>query len=165
MPEPSWFSIQVVLVEGNGRALWPRPGRVFAADPGHSFGQLADAIDSAFARWVRSYLREFSFADGGTLSAKAMGRATLGRLQPGEQFAYVYDLGDEWAHLCSVEAGPVDPEDCLGIVPRHPLAYFGWGDMPDQYGRRWEDDDGEAPIPPDPAGTDLPPLLPGWGER
>jgi len=53
--------------------------------------------------------------------------------------------------------------ETLGIVPDVPLPYFGWGDMPDQYGRRWDGDDGEGRLPRDPRGTDLPPLRPGWG--
>ncbi|MBI3745487.1 MAG: hypothetical protein HY264_02965 [Chloroflexi bacterium] len=43
------------------------------------------------------------------------------------------------------------------------LAYWGWGAIPDQYGRRWDGDDGEHRLPRDPRGTDLPPLRPGWG--
>ena len=57
--------------------------------------------------------------------------------------------------------GPPDPQ--LGIVPDVPLAYWGWGAIPDQYGRRWDGDDGEARLPRDLRGTDLPPLRPGWG--
>ena len=54
-----WISVQVELIEGRGEHCWPRPGRIFAAAPGHSFAQLADAIDNAFARWDRSHLHEF----------------------------------------------------------------------------------------------------------
>jgi hypothetical protein len=46
----SWLSIRVELIEGAGRTLWPRPGRVFAAARSHTFAALADAIDTAFAR-------------------------------------------------------------------------------------------------------------------
>ncbi len=95
-------------------------------------------------------------------------RTTLSRLALGEQFAYVFDLGDYWAHLCTV--GTVgteraDPVKAYGIVPPRPAAIFGWGDLPDQYGRRWGGDDGESAVPPDPKGSDLPPILPGWGRR
>ncbi len=37
--------------------------------------------------------------------------------------------------------------------------------IPDQYGRRWDGDDGETPPPADPELTDLPALQPGWGPR
>ena len=53
--------------------------------------------------------------------------------------------------------------EAYGIVPPRPVAVFGWGDLPDQYGRRWSSDDGGSPVPPNPKGTDLPPILPGWG--
>ncbi len=28
-------------------------------------------------------------------------RLTLGRLKPGERFAYEFDFGDSWLHLCT----------------------------------------------------------------
>jgi len=37
---------------------------LFAAAAGHSYAQLAGAIDDAFARWDRSHLHEFELADG-----------------------------------------------------------------------------------------------------
>jgi hypothetical protein len=61
--------------------------------------------------------------------------------------------------LCTVGDEPIDPLDELGISPREPLSYFGWGAMPDQYGRRWDGDDGEGDVPPDPGTGELPPLL------
>ena len=36
-----------------------------------------------------------------------------------------------------------------------PLPYFGWGDMPDQYGRRWDGDEGEGPVADDPDPPDV----------
>jgi hypothetical protein len=87
----------------------------------------------------------------------------LSRLQPDEQFTYTFDLGDDWTHLCTVADSRIDPLDTLGIVPNVPLPYWGWGSIPDQYGRRFDGDDGETPIPPDPNKTDLPPLRPWWG--
>jgi hypothetical protein len=59
----SWLSIRVELIQGGGRTLWPRPGRVFAAARSHTFLQLADAIDTAFARWDRAHLSLFELAD------------------------------------------------------------------------------------------------------
>lgn len=66
---------------------------------------------------------------------------------PGDEFRFVYDLGDEWTHRCVVHAEKIDPLEELGIRPNTPLPYWGWGDIPDQYGRRWADDDGESPVP------------------
>ena len=85
-------------------------------------------------------------------------RLTLGRLKPGEQFAYEFDFGDSWAHLCTVAERRIDPLETLGIRPADPLPYWGWGDIPDQYGRRWDGDDGESRPPTNPKGTDLPEL-------
>ena len=87
----------------------------------------------------------------------------LSRLGPREQFVYVFDLGDNWAHLCTVGARRIDAVEALGILPGTPLPYFGWGDIPDQYRRRWDGDDGEGPQPTNPGLADLPPLRPHWG--
>jgi hypothetical protein len=100
--------------------------------------QLADAID-AFARWDRSHLQEFILADGrrlydpdpdweieGELSEDYR-RMKLSRLHPGEQFAYVSDLGDDWTHPCTAGARRIDPAEVLGIPPETPLSYRGWG--------------------------------------
>jgi hypothetical protein len=89
----------------------------------------------------------------------------LSRLKPGEQFVYVFDLGDDWAHLCTAGKLPINPLESLGLVPDRPLPYFGWGLIPDQYGREWSADDGEARPPPNPGLVDLPSLRPGWGPR
>lgn len=84
-----------------------------------------------------------------------------------EQFAYVFDLGDEWSHLCTVGEKRIDPVAELGGIPDQPIPYWGWGENPDQYGRRWDGDDGESTEPKPPARdlSDLPPILPWWGPR
>jgi hypothetical protein len=168
------MSIRVELVEGRGATLWPRPGRVFAAAKSHTFADLADAIDAAFARWDRSHLHEFLLADGTRLSVpdpdwdepdEALDdrRTKLSKLERGEQFVYTFDLGDDWAHLCTVGDDWIDPAEERGIVSRGPLPCGGWGEIPDQYGRRWDVDDGASLHPPNPGLTDLPPLRPSWG--
>ncbi len=58
----------------------------------------------------------------------------------GEEFEYVFDLGDNWQHRCTVEPGRGDPLEEYGIVPAGPVAIWGWGSIPDQYGRRSYDD-------------------------
>jgi len=116
----TWLSIRVELVSGRGEDYWPRPGRIFAAARSHSFGQLAAAIDAAFARWDLAHLHLFTLADGGNLTALELwegeepecsldsGSANLSRLALGDQFAYVFDLGDDWAHLCTLAAPATD---------------------------------------------------------
>lgn len=172
----TWLSIRVELVGGRGADYWPRPGRIFAAARGHTFADLAVSIDDAFARWDRSHLHEFRFEDGtrigmvNPLWAEEEDddllddrKTRLSRLKAGERFLYVFDFGDDWAHLCTV-GDRVDPEEALGIVPPAPLPFWGWGAIPDQYGRRFDEDDGESEPPPDPGLADLPPLRPMWGK-
>jgi Plasmid pRiA4b ORF-3-like protein len=173
----TWLSIRVELVSGHGEDVWPRPGRIFAAARSHTFRDLARAIDDAFARWDHSHLHLFTLADQthisplrwwggeepeGTLDGD---KTTLGRLKADEQFAYVFDLGDDWAHMCTVGQQRIDPLEQLGIHPEKPMAYWGWGDIPDQYRRRFDGDDGETPVPRSPGLKDLPPILPWWGKN
>ena len=159
------------MASGTGRG----PGgssRRRAATPSR---ELADAIDDAYARWDRSQLQEFTLSDQTRLchpdpdwetDGEAAGdyrHARLSRLRPGGQFVYVFDLADGWAHLCTVSAHSVDPFEVLGVLPGKPLPYWGWGDIPDQYRRRWDGDDGESVPPEDPGLADLPSLRPHWG--
>jgi hypothetical protein len=172
------LSIKVELVSGRGEEFWPRPGRILAAARTHTFEQLGAAIDGAFARWDLAHLRLFTLADATPVcsfdlwedpldGAIDSDKVKLSRLTAGEQFAYVFDMGDDWAHLCTVEERRMDPLVQLGVVPAEPIAFWGWGDLPDQYGRQWDDDDGEAPRPRRPANpsAELPPILPEWGPR
>ena len=136
----SWLSIRVKLIEGGGRTLWPRPGRVFAAARCTRFVALANAIDTAFARWDRSHLCLFELADGtevcgpirwenppeGSLFA---GEARVSRVGAGEQVFYTFDMGD-WTHLCTVAEQRIDPLDTLGVIPAGPLPYLGVGRDP-----------------------------------
>lgn len=46
-----------------------------------------------------------------------------------------------------------------------PLPYWGWGTIPDQYGREFDGDADDTDLAPDPELTDLPPLRPHWGPR
>ena len=171
----TWLSIRVDLVQGRGERLWPRPGRVFAVARSHTFADLAEAIDTAFARWDLSHLHEFRMKDGTRIGLPDDEgwpepdeilddeRTRLSRLALGEQFIYEFDFGDGWLHLCTVGPMKIDPLQELGIVPPLPLPYEGWGSIPDQYGRT-RDGDMEAEVPPDPHCSDLPSLEPGWGE-
>ncbi len=135
----TWLSIRVDLVEGHGARYWPRPGRIFAAARNHTFKQLADAIDDAFARWDRSHLQEFTLAGQTRLcdpdpdweiegqACEDYRHIKLSRLLPDEQFVYVFDLGDGWAHLCTAGAQRIDPTETLGIWARQAAAVLGLG--------------------------------------
>jgi hypothetical protein len=164
----TWLSIRVELVSGHGADLWPRPGRVFAAARSHSFAQFATAIDLAFGRWDLAHLHLFTLSEGTRVSpldwwdgeapdGTVDGHATkLSKLQAGEQFAYVFDMGDDWAHLCTVMDQRSERGGELGEAPDRPVPYWGWGNLPDQYARRWDGDDGESPDP----GTTWSPVYP-----
>ena len=182
-----WISIRVELLGGRGEELWPYPGRVFAVGPAHTFADLARAIDNAFARWDLSHLSLFTLADGravtdaetgADLATSAIGELPAAALdievakvmrtvEQGAQFRYVFDLGDDWTHCCTVDAGDIDPADVLGVLPPAPMAYWGWGTIPDQYDRRWAEDDGEgrAPSRPRQRHAMLGVGWPGGGER
>jgi hypothetical protein len=117
---------------------------------GHIFNSSPTLSTTRSPAGTRSHLQEFILADGrrlydpdpdweieGELSEDYR-RVKLSRLHPGEQFAYVSNLGDDWAHLCTAGARRIDPAEVLGILPETPLPYRGWGDIPDQYRHRWD---------------------------
>ncbi len=144
-----WLAIKVELIEGRGQQFSPAPGRLFAADTSHSFAELAREIDRGFARWDLGHLHEFRLRDGsriGIADDEDGGdvlderRTKLNRLMPGDEFVYVFDLGDDWTHRCQVSKNVIDPLETIGTVPRIPTAFFGWGLIPDQYGRSSGDD-------------------------
>jgi hypothetical protein len=134
----TWLRIRVDLLGGGGIECDPPPGRIFVVGPSHTFEQLAIAIDAAFARWDLSHLHEFELADGRLDHAKLQVCRTV---KPGDEFEYVFDLGDNWRHRCVVDPGKADPLVEYGVVPGGPVAIWGWGSIPDQYGRESFDGD------------------------
>ena len=127
----TWLSITVELVSGQGLRFWPRPGRVFVASRSHTFAALATAINDGFARWDHAHLSRFTLTDSTTIAdvdpffdmsddSIDISTAKLSRLCPGEQFAYTFDFGDDWQHLCAVGDKRVDPEEVYGLEPSMP---------------------------------------------
>jgi hypothetical protein len=53
------------------------------------------------------------------------------------EFSYVFD------HRCRVQEAKVDPIEAYGVVPSGPAPIWGWGSIPDQYGRRSRDSSDE----------------------
>ncbi|WP_342661650.1 IS1096 element passenger TnpR family protein [Rhodococcus ruber] len=179
----TWLSVTVELLGGRGEELWPWPGRVFAVGPSHTFEDLANAVNDAFARWDRAHLSMFTLADGRVVTdaqtraemAESIGgpitetmdiaSAKVARLlKPGAEFQFTFDLGDNWTHRCEVGKQKIDPVQEVGVLPEVPLPYWGWGTIPDQYGRRWADDDGESRPPRRPS-RPHPMLLHTWPAR
>lgn len=141
---------------------------------------LADAINDAFARWDRAHLPLFTLAASREVTDKETGAEIANSiagpisrpldiatvkvarvLDPGAEFRFTFDLGDSWAHRCRVGEEKIDPLEELGIRPDRPLPYWGWGSIPDQFGRRWADDDGESRPPRRPS-RPHPMLLQDW---
>lgn len=133
--------------------------------PRHTFHVFAEAIDDAFARWDRSHLHQFDIPrlgktvtefrhSGGEedpereLDADVVTLAEI--LHLGQEFGYTFDLGDNWRHRCTVAGDEIDPTEVLGVTPQRPLPYWGWGVIPDPYGRLWDGDDGESRVPAPP---------------
>ena len=119
--------------------------------PSQTFWALAQAINQGFARWDLSHLHEFELAGGRRIGfvdpepfqddELVEDHATVRvaeAVAPGEEFSFVFDFGDRWEHCCRVLADKIDPrqEWGAGPLPRQPVAIWGWGSIPDQYGRR-----------------------------
>jgi hypothetical protein len=151
----TWLRIRVDLLGGGGNECDPSPGRIFLVGPSHSFEQFADAIDAAFARWDLSHLHEFNLGDGRVIGypddscapeSEWLDHAKLKvakEVKLGEEFEYVFDLGDNWRHRCTIEPEKGDPLEEYGTVPNTPVVIWGWGLIPNQYGRRAFDPDEE----------------------
>ena len=152
-----WSILRVILRSKGGDELVDPPGRDLLVSSAHTFAELANAIDRAFARWDLSHLHEFRLLDGRrivmqdadefeqiaparNLGERASSLSSIG-LHSGDTFIYVFDLSDDWEHRCAVVRTDVDPEEEAGIMPSEILPIFGWGTIPDQYGRLSPDDD------------------------
>jgi hypothetical protein len=145
-----WLSIRVELVSGPTEDPGAPPGRIMIASPKHTLSDFADAINLAFARWDLSHVHMFEFGDdrympdGDELEDDFLDSAgvTLGSLglTVGSEFVYVFDLGDNWTHRCRIEATDLDPNEAYGVTPGKPAPIWGWGWIPDQYGRVADDE-------------------------
>jgi hypothetical protein len=150
----TWLEVEVVLV-GVAEDDQRDPGRVFAVGPAHSFGQLADAINTAFGRWDLSHLHEFELDDGRRIGfpddeftpevvwEDQAQVKVCSAVAPADEFSFTFDLGEGWLHRCRVMAQKIEPREYCGegALPKSPLPIFGWGWLPDQY-RRDQPDDG-----------------------
>jgi hypothetical protein len=147
------MAIRVALLSGRGINCDPPPGRTMIVGPRHTFADLAAALDQAFARWDLSHTHLFELPDGRLLGEaspewdqKVLDETSLtvaSTVKDEDRFYYVFDLGDDWRHACDVEATDVDPIEAYGVIPRTPVPIWGWGWIPDQYGRRSVEDDGD----------------------
>lgn len=104
------MTVRVELVSGRGTDFDPAPGSVFVVVPNNSFGDLADAIDLHFSRWDLGHLHVLRLHDGRRIGYPDPEfpdwldheRITVtSALSKGEEFEYVFDLGDDWTHECT----------------------------------------------------------------
>ena len=150
-----WLILRVVLRGQSGEELTEPPGRDLLVSTRHTFAEIAVAIDRAFARWDVSHLHEFVLSDGRRIVAADRDGLDDGDLDEtvetlasidltlGGSFEYVFDLGAGLEHRCTVRRDPVDPLEEAGSVPTQIVPMFGWGTIPDQYGRVTQDSDEE----------------------
>ncbi|MEO8292605.1 MAG: hypothetical protein ABI635_05660 [Actinomycetota bacterium] len=148
MPD-GWYVIRVELLRGRDLEFRAPPGRDLLVSPQHTFRQLAEAINAAFARWDLGHLYAFTLEDGtrigipqlddDDLDERDAARTKIARRTEDEVFTYEFDFGDGWMHRCTVLEAGVQPEDVYGVRPKGPVPVWGWGDIPDQYGRTTPD--------------------------
>lgn len=139
-----WIIVRVELLSAMDQVFEPPPGRDVLVSQQHTFRQLAETINAAFGRWDLSHLYAFRLEDGRVIGTRfedldfleAARTKIGGRWREGDTFQYEFDFGDSWEHRCTVLETEVDPEEVYGKRPKGPVAIFGWGTLPDQYGRR-----------------------------
>ncbi len=138
--------IRVEIVSWSAKPLPTPPGRLFLVGPGHTFEELGDSINQAFARWDQSPAFLFQLPTGRQIGWNAgadtedAGQIEVCRtVKPGDAFSYVFDPDEDWAHRCLVEDEAVDVSDA-DAPPPIPVPVYGWGTIPDQYGRETEDE-------------------------
>lgn len=148
-----WLTVRVLLT-AHGDVTLPgwAPGRIVLVHADHTFAELSDALDAVFGRWDLPQLHVFEvegrrLSPGGASTepdAEDSEEVAVGEvgLRAGARFTYTFDLGERWLHDCLVERSAVDPFETVGEEPDTPVAVFGWGMVPDQYGRLAEDDEG-----------------------
>ena len=143
----NYYEIEVQLVSGAHLPEGWSPGRVFYTPGSVTLLALGEAIDASLGRWDLGHERDFevgeeSYEVGEEGEANQTTLDSLG-LVAGAKFTYVFDLGDDWTHQCLVKnAAPDLYRQYEGWKPDRPVAVYGWGSMPDQYGVDAITDDG-----------------------
>jgi Plasmid pRiA4b ORF-3-like protein len=104
--------------------------------PVAQFADLAAAIVDTSALWDRTaHLHMFDLGESGGLlidqywddppeDSRADTAVKLSTLTAGRQSAWIFDLGDNWSHRCTVGAEQIDPDDTPGITPDWPMPYW-----------------------------------------
>jgi hypothetical protein len=153
-----WMTIRVVLSHAVGRAPRPTartdPARPRRPQPSRTSPRPSTPRSGAGTSPRSTSSRSMAACCSPTARpgrrGQRRGHDRRGGAAPGHRFTYVFDLGEGWdARLLVVEEVGVDPFDDRGRStarsPTAPVPVFGWGTIPDQYGRLddEEDDDGD----------------------
>jgi hypothetical protein len=152
--EMNYYEIEIQLLSGAHLPPGWTPGRVFYTPGSATLLELGEAIDAALGRWDLAHEREFTVGkktyevgEEGDANEKTLDQVGL---TTGTKFTYVFDLGDDWSHQCLVKNAAPDLYKMYdGWKPEEPVAIYGWGSMPDQYGVDVNTDDGPAEEFPD----------------
>lgn len=143
-----WIEAQVDLLAGLGREWKRGPGRVFLLSREHTFRDFSEAIEAGFGRWDRAHLCEFTLPDGRRLGEpvdqpedelNVADHRVADLVEEEDVLTYVFDFGDRWTHKITIERTDVCTdfyEDQWGRDPEDPVITWGWGSLPDQYGRK-----------------------------
>ena len=171
----TWPSIRRDLVQGRGEFVWPRPGPAVCGCPGPLLRRPGDRD--------RRRLRPLGPRPPSRVPPGRRDAAHHPLRRRGRARAVARRQADAALATARRRAVPVHvrPRGRLDAPvhrrrrarrparrarhrTRQPGALLGLGSDPDQYGRRWDGDDLEdQEAPPDPQGSDLPPLRRGWG--
>ena len=103
--------------------------------PGQTQGNL---FLTFLAAWG---LPETKFGDDGSGTPRYTSlESPLTELKVGVTFTYTFDFGDNWLHHCEV-LPTMDPPEVLGGLVLQVVPIDGWGDLPDQHGRKSDPDE------------------------
>jgi hypothetical protein len=98
-----WYVIRVELLSGGGQHLAAPPGRDLLVSPNHTFRQLAELINTSFARWDLGHLYAFRMPDGSEIGipsedeeVRNAARSKIAGHEVGEVFEFEFDFGDSW---------------------------------------------------------------------
>lgn len=119
-----WLLVRVELICAGELEEAATEVRTLLVGPGHTFGQLAEAINLAFARWGLGCTFEFRLPGQRPLgpSVAKADRPVAADLSEDDTFTLVFDGNRQLTHRCHVVGVNLDVRKELGFTPRQPIA-------------------------------------------
>jgi hypothetical protein len=119
-----WLLVRVELIYAGELEDAATDVRTLLVGPSHTFGQLAEAVNLAFARWGLGCNFEFRLPGQRPLghSAAKADRPVSADLSKDDSFTLVFDDNRRLTHRCHVVGVNVDVRKELGFTPRQPIA-------------------------------------------